>query len=370
MDRFTEINRAIVRPSALPQLEECIRFEGEGEAVETEAQIRGTRLHALCAAVLLGEIEMEAIADPEDRACVAWAIGEIRARGIAVEYVEYLLQVKVAGETVTEGCADGWGRTLSDLWIFDFKSGDERDYSAQFMAYSGPIMEEARVTKCVFLAIYFDLRESREYDVDLAECEPRIESLATRWLARETESPVANQYCGWCAVRGTCSVWLESSKVALALLPEPEPELPAMVDSIATIKADPAKLAKFYTAYKRLAKLVAEDWKLKETIQGYLESGTEVPGYTMGHRSGSAKVDAEQALILIEKQIGTMRFAQCISVDADKLGEQWKGFMGEDKPFPIPVTYGPTSYFPRAVAPKGVGKARAKRADRAKGAIT
>jgi Protein of unknown function (DUF2800) len=366
MGNFSNIDRAIFRPHALPRLEECIRYEGNTGTPESEAAARGTRLHALCCAVLAGKLLIEDIEDPEDRACVAWAVGEIRVRRIGVEYLEYKVEIKVAGETVTEGSADGWGRSNAELWVFDFKSGDERDYSAQFMAYAKPIMEETGETRCVFLALYFDLREAREYDVELADCEPRIAELANRWLTRENEPPAANQYCGWCAVRGSCPVWLESSKQALALLPEPEPELPEWIDTIELIKADPAKLAKFYTAYKRLAKLVAEDWRIKETIQGYLESGTEVPGFSMGSRKGSAKVDAERALALVERELGAMRFAQCISVDADKLRAAWSEFMGPDRPFPLDVTYGATSYFPRATQPKGAGKARVKRGERAR----
>jgi hypothetical protein len=362
------INRAIFRPSALPKLEECIHYCGDvDEDVESEFMARGQRLHSLCAAVLAGELEPKQIEDPEDRACVEWSLGEIEKRGIQIEYVEYDVPITIKGEEVTGGTIDCWGTKPTkvaqgailehEVWICDFKSGDERDYSAQFVAYSKPVMEETKKTSAVFMVIYYDLREVREFDIELDECEPRVERLAIRWLTRESEEPRINKYCGWCTVKGSCKLWLAEAEKALAILPgnhEPVADL----GIIQAIKDDPVRLGEFYGATKRLAKLV-EEWKLKDAVAGYLQSGVKVPGFTMSHRTGDARlVNVEMALIEVLPKIGSMKFAPCVGINATALKAAWDAFMGPDHPFPLEITYGETAYFPKAVVPAGTGKAR------------
>jgi hypothetical protein len=366
------IDRSVFRPSALPKLEECIHYKGDtDEDVETEFMARGQRLHSLCASVLAGEMETVQIEDPEDRACVEWSIEEIRSRGVLIEFVEYEVPITIKGEEVTGGTVDCWGMGpiqvkthQSELWLFDFKSGDERDYSAQFVAYSKPIMEEKGKQSAVFCVLYYDLREAREFDVELAECEPRLERLAIRWLTRESEEPRINRYCGWCTVKGSCKLWLAEAKHALVLLPEATPELLENVDRITEIKSNPEALGAFYSACKRLVKLM-EEWQLKEAVQQYLESGTGVPGFTMSHRSGEPRINIEMALIEVLPQIGAMRFAPCIGVNVRALKEAWEGFI-TDKPFPLEITEGPTAYFPKSTVPHGTGKARMARNKRLK----
>src|SRR6266478_9320444 len=125
------IDASTFSPHLFPKLELCIKFEDKpGDS--GEAANRGIDLHELLAAVLAGERTIESIEDAESRACIAWAVAEIDARGIKVHYVEYEVEITDAdGKAVTKGHPDAWGVTATELWVIDAKSGDEYDYSAQ-----------------------------------------------------------------------------------------------------------------------------------------------------------------------------------------------------------------------------------------------
>jgi hypothetical protein len=354
------IDQSTFRPHLFPKLELCIKFEDKpGDS--GEAANRGIDLHELLAAVLAGERTIESIEDRESRECVAWAIAEIDARGITVHYVEYEVEITDAdGNKVTGGTCDAWGVTVKELWVIDAKSGDQYDYSAQFAGYAKSILEEQKRDRCVFLVLYFDLRKAVEYDVEYSDAADRVHQLIVRYRHREEEEPQVNDYCGWCAKRGTCKVWLDSSSKALTVAGA-EPDL---VYRIEQIKKDPQRLAEFYIAYKRLSDLFKKEWHISEALLEHLKNGAKPEGVIMSHRKGNDYVDVEQALIECYHELGSMRFAQAISVNPTKLKEIWEGFTKE--PFPLEIETGPDIYFPKIAQPKGRGTARKLRNQRAK----
>jgi hypothetical protein len=350
------------RPSAFPKLELCIHFKARDGGEETPAAGRGHDLHELFALVLAGEMKPEEIEDPESRECIEWALSEIDARGIHVHYVEYELEIiDEQGEIITTGTADAWGVT-KELWVIDAKSGDEYDYSAQFAGYAKSVMEEQKRDECVFLLLYFDLRKAIEFEITYVEVAERVYALHDRFVYRDEEEPQANQYCDWCANRGSCKVWLESSSKALTVAGQS----PDLVYQIEQIKKDPQRLADFYVAYKRLVKLFTEEWHISDALFEHLKNGAKPEGVAIGHRKGDSYIDPEQALLQCHKVLGSMRFAQAITVSL-KLKEIWEGFTNE--PFPLKIEQGPDIYFPKIAQPRGRGKARALRNKRAKEAV-
>jgi hypothetical protein len=86
-------------------------------------------------------------------------------------------------------------------------------------------------------------------------------------------------------------------------------------------------------------------------------------GVTIGHRKGDARIDPEKALLECYKVLGSMRFAQAITV-SPKLKEIWERFTSE--PFPLEIERGPDIYFPKLAQPKCRGKARQLRNKRTK----
>jgi hypothetical protein len=96
----------------------------------------------------------------------------------------------------------------------------------------------------------------------------------------------------------------------------------------------------------------------------HLKNGAKPDGVIMSHRKGNDYVDPEQALLQCYHELGSMRFAQAISVNPTKLKEIWEKFTTE--PFPLQILTGPEIYFPKIAQPKGRGKARQLRNQRAK----
>jgi len=192
----------------------------------------------------------------------------------------------------------------------------------------------------------------------------RVQNLVVRYRDRNNEEPQGNDYCGWCARRGDCPVWLDSASEALTVVPDAQPDL---VYQIEQIKKDPQKLAEFYIASKRLLKLFTDEWHISEALLEHLKNGAKPEGVIMSHRKGNDYVDAEKALIECYRELGAMRFAQAISVNPTKLKEIWEKFT--DRPFPLQILTGPEIYFPKIAQPKGRGKARQLRNQRAKEAV-
>ncbi|HEY0789995.1 MAG TPA: PD-(D/E)XK nuclease family protein [Chthoniobacterales bacterium] len=354
------------RPSNFPKLEECLHFVGrsfpEGETT------RGLHWHELLEQVLKEQLRVDQIDDGEAREAVAWAVGEINQRGIVIRGVEET--VLVTGEDgveITRGVVDAWGNGPENLWGIDFKTGDQRDYSAQFAAYSGALMARENVGHCAWLELYLDLRVASEYEVDAGSAQERINELQARFERRAEEAPLANPYCDWCAVRGTCPVWLEAASDALAVgAPAVPDEAPVnrLVYEIERLKQDPVELGHFYTAYRRLEKLVEDDWQLKDKIAEYLEQGREVPGFCLRRSPTQESVEVEEVVLKCVLPMGSVRAREFLSVSVPRLRQEWARFSSD--PFPVTVEQSPPAYHVRQDAPKGRGRAAAARARRGK----
>ncbi|MBV9489449.1 MAG: hypothetical protein JO069_06960 [Verrucomicrobia bacterium] len=353
------------RPSNFPRLEQCIHFvEKSGARMEVA---RGHQVHALLQGALAKEIVPEEIADPELREGVLWALDEIVRREIVIRGVEEGVQVRnPAGEVLTIGTVDAWGRTGAELWGIDFKTGDQRDYSAQFAAYGGALMTREQEDRCAWLELYLDLRVAREYEIQFAEAENRVLELHGRFLRRKREKPVANFYCEWCSARASCPVWLDDASRALAVAksePETEP-VDRLVYEIERIKRDPVKLGHFYLAYRRLEKLVEDEWQLKDAILEYLQKGEAVPGFRLQRSPVQEAVDVEEVFLNCAVPMGSIRAREFLSVSIPKLRQEWAKWSRE--PLPVKVEQAPPTFHVRIDVPKGSGRAAAARARRAK----
>lgn len=359
------------RPSNFPRLEQCIHFVERDTAGSDEAATRGQLLHKWLEQALNEELEPGEIPDAEAREAVLWALNEIARRGIVVHGVEEDLEISgPAGELLTAGAVDAWGRTGTELWGIDFKTGDQRDYSAQFAAYGRALMSRAAEGRCVWLELYLDLRIANEYDIASAQAEDRILELHRRFLARRREEPAANVYCDWCGSRASCPVWLNDASKAMAASPaQPETAQEQPVDrlvyEIERLKQDPVKLGQFYTAYRRLEKLVEDEWRLKEAIFDYLQRGEEVPGFRLQRSPVQETVEVEQVLLKCAVPMGSIRAREFLSVSIPKLRQEWAKWSRE--PLPVEIKQGPVTFHVRSDTPKGSGRAAAARRARSHG---
>jgi hypothetical protein len=361
MSRHSE---PIFRPSYFPALEECIRFEPRPAQERPEAD-RGTNWHAELAAVLSSRKRLDQIEDLDCRGRIRWAVQELRQRRILITATELESAiVDEFGEMLTVGHLDAEGKFLdsNELVIIDAKTGDRREYAAQFAGYGLGRMDALRYRACVVIVLWLDLGEVDEYDLSYTEAESRIWKLRQRFVNRSEEVPVINEFCDWCGLRPKCPAWLAQGEKALAVLPDWQP----VVRKLEALKRDPQQLGEFMTAYRRLQKLVDDDHQLRSVIFDYLQSGVKIPGWTLTQRKLADKVvNKEEFVRAIFNKLGVPRTAAVISVSAAKLEAEWaEAFPGEE--LPVEIERGSTIYFARAVQPKGRGLAALRRKERAK----
>jgi hypothetical protein len=200
------------RPSFLPALKQCPRFEGDSE--ERDFTAAGTLRHAALAFMLTGKAlppTLPALSD-EDIDAVQWACDYIKLNAPTGEemIVEQKRTWSGAGFRDREGTPDV---TCLDQ-LFDLK-WRVRDCEAQMADYALAMFEEDISLTVVHVHVLFaESRFVQKYQFTLADAE-RIAGEILDKADDETLPPAACDYCGWCAKRLTCSAIMgQAVKVA------------------------------------------------------------------------------------------------------------------------------------------------------------
>lgn len=223
------ILRANVRPSALPMLAQCPKFDGEGG----EYADAGTGRHRALEAILLGGDPVnELIPFDDDHEGILWAADYIRLHAPMADY-PLIPQFKVNPvDDFFKLIFPNGGTTdfVCGSHIFDFK-WRPRDYSPQMAAYAlGLIHARYSDTPTVTTHLLFGATKRPAVNTwseasALALIHPIIDA------ARNPDAkPVACDYCDWCKNKTTC------------------PALTAPVAAIANVRRDsvePDLAAKF-----------------------------------------------------------------------------------------------------------------------------
>ena len=171
------------RPSSLPKLAECVRFEGMAGA--GPAAERGNTLDKLYREVLGGVAELDP--NNDDHRGIAWAVGMTRilankqADDVGPEifttesilWKEDELRVQAMGMQGTADCALPHARTSIDL-----KTGQERNYMEQQALYALGFMSRYKVDRWTVVLIYSDLRTMKTLDFTRPWAESIIRNLS------------------------------------------------------------------------------------------------------------------------------------------------------------------------------------------------
>jgi hypothetical protein len=329
------------RPSSLPKLAECVRFEGlagAGPAAE-----RGNTLDKLYREVLGGVAELDP--NNDEHRGIAWAVGMTRilankqADDVGPEifttesilWKEDDLRVQAMGMQGTADCALPHARTSIDL-----KTGQERNYMEQQALYALGFMSRYKVDRWTVVLIYSDLRTMKTLDFT----RPWAESIIRNLMARVNDpQSVATpcDYCNWCAKKYTCAERLET--VAFWAGKDP-----ATIDWQAEMN-DPVKLAQFIN----LCSLITSKDGLEDYARGLarekLNTGEDVPGFVLRNRKGREYVEPETVAIHAE-QLGIANILAAYgSLSAEKFKGLWETALS-GVPFPTDeIKSGPGSQF-------------------------
>lgn len=329
------------RPSSLPKLAECVRFEGMAGA--GPAAERGNTLDKLYREVLGGVAELDP--NDDDHRGIAWAVGMTRilankqADDVGPEifttesilWKEDDLRVQAMGLQGTADCALPHARTSIDL-----KTGQERNYMEQQALYALGFMSRYKVESWTVILIYSDLRTMKTLEFT----RPWAESIIRNLMARIND-PIAVatpcEYCNWCAKKYTCPERLET--VAFWAGKDP-----ATIDWQAEMN-DPVKLAQFIN----LCSIITSKDGLEDYARGLardkLNTGEDVPGFVLRNRKGREYVEPETVAIHAE-QLGIANILAAYgSLSAEKFKGLWETALS-GVPFPTDeIKSGPGSQF-------------------------
>ena len=329
------------RPSSLPKLAECVRFEGMAGA--GPAAERGNVLDKLYREVLGGVAAL----DPknEEHNGIHWAVDVTRilankqADDVGPEifttesilWKEDDLRVQAMGMQGTADCALPHARTSIDL-----KSGQERNYIEQQALYALGFMARYNVKAWTVVLLYSDLRQMREFKFTQYWAETIIRNLMAR-VNDPLSVATPCDYCNWCAKKYTCAERLET--VAFWAGKDP-----ATIDWQAEMN-DPVKLAQFIN----LCSLITSKDGLEDYARGLardkLNTGEDVPGFVLRNRKGREYVEPETVAIHAE-QLGIANILAAYgSLSAEKFKGLWETALN-GVPFPTDeIKSGPGSQF-------------------------
>jgi len=258
--------RKLFRPSAAPGKEKCGHFEPTISTSPNAA--RGTDIHAeICEKVprLWREL-LKAIKGPEDvepalsfinPPYIRYAVRIMYESGLrnisAPEQVVELHDAK--GDFVTEGICDLYGiNEPLELMVYDWKTGQERDYSAQVVLYGLCRMQEDNFKKAWLYEVFVDQERTYRTEITRELAEERIFKIVES--VRNPREHTMNKHCDWCDLQHDCPAWLWERKKLGGYLPQKERSEISFEERLELVKSNPVLLGHFMTTWKRMEKYV------------------------------------------------------------------------------------------------------------------
>lgn len=192
------------RPSSLPALAQCPKFESGGTSDFAEA---GTARHHALSAMLMNNDESLAFALPDEseRDAVIWAADYIRLKAPTTDYP---LRCEEKREWTGPDFSDREGTpdVTCGNHIFDLK-WRRRDYTAQMADYALAVMEHVCFESVTIHILYGAFKQIEVIQLDYATASRIVLDILTRANDPKSE-PNPCDYCGWCAKRLTCNALL------------------------------------------------------------------------------------------------------------------------------------------------------------------
>jgi hypothetical protein len=287
--------RKLFRPSSAPGLEKCAHFEPTISTSPNAA--RGTEMHAeLCEKLpkLFYELKKTLDGHPEDLEAalafvnppyVRYALRILWQSGMKdISGTEQLVELHDKdGNFVTEGTCDLSGINENfELILPDFKSGQERDYSAQVVLYGLGRMQEDNFKKAWLYEVFLDQERTYRTEITRELAEERIFRIVES--VRNPGEHTMNRYCDYCDKQSSCIAWeWERKKFAQGL---PKNGAATWEGRLVYARSDLTQLAEFITTWKRMKKHV-ENSGLEKYALEQMKNGTKLDGLRLAKSSAN-----------------------------------------------------------------------------------
>jgi hypothetical protein len=177
------------------------------------------------------------------------------------------------GNFVTEGTMDLFGLNEQlDLLTYDWKSGQERNYSAQVILYTLAKMQQEGFKRAIVHEVFVDQERTYRTLVDRTTAEERIFRIVDQ--VRDPRAPhVINGYCDYCDLRLDCPAWQHERKMYV----EWSGINGQFSERLALIQRDPAALAAFIKNWK-LNKKYVEKSGIETEALARMKNGEKLEG--------------------------------------------------------------------------------------------
>ena len=303
----------MIRPSSLPALKECPRFES-GQA--RDFTLEGTRRHQALESMfnhhdgLLEPGWCEQL-DDESIEGIGWAFDYIKLHAPLNDHelhIERTMEIQDDDfNVVLKGTLD----YQSGPHLFDIK-WRQRDYSAQMAAYALMMIQETGWPEVRVHILFMESQVARVYSLNETQCWEIINEAKSKAEDPNAE-PVPCDYCSWCRHTLTCDAL--NNRVKAVVDGREDWELEQYHASQLTDPEELAKAIPIAKAVKTWANAV--DHFAKQFV---FEGGT-IPGYEVRSKKGNRQiVDLDAAFA--RSGLDQAQFLQCCSVVFSKLVEK------------------------------------------------
>jgi hypothetical protein len=243
--------RKLFRPSAAPGKEKCSHFEPTISTSPNAA--RGNDSHGVIKVELPklfnARVPTETVGDPHLR----YALRILYESGLKdIGGVEQVVELHDKdGSFVTEGTCDWFGLNEPlELMVYDWKTGQERDYSAQVVLYTLGKMQEDGYKKAWVHEVFVDQERTYRTEITRELAEERIFKIVEN--VRNPREHVMNKHCDWCDLQHDCPAWLWERKKLGGYLPLKERSDISFEERLELVKSNSTLLSHFMVLWKRM----------------------------------------------------------------------------------------------------------------------
>jgi len=115
------------------------------------------------------------------------------------------VELMIDGEPVTFGYFDAYFRQSDTGYLFDLKTGMQRDYVMQMCVYASALAQRDSLTTVKCYLLYSKYREVASFTID-AEAGLGLVSDVVASVKDPDRIPSSCDYCKWCADRTVCHI--------------------------------------------------------------------------------------------------------------------------------------------------------------------
>lgn len=271
-----------IRPSNLPMLAECPKFEG----APSEATARGTLRHEALEVYLAGDEHAFDNLSEDEAENLEWAADYVKLKAPLLDH-KPVVEAKLSGVLPNGMPIEGTPDIVCGDHLFDLK-WRPRDYRPQMACYSfmildGRAVDDAAGREITAHVMYAQTQTVRVMKFDSYTAWETIKPIIAQATASFAVATPCS-FCGWCSKRLTCEALVQ--QVNIALKSNPLWDLPQWHSS-------EMKTAKEMGLALKIARTLG-DWC--ESVEFHakdlaIKQGIVAEGFTLASRQGNRFVD-------------------------------------------------------------------------------